>query len=742
MKSLLRFIPVLILLIFCIPMLISAENGVISITVSIPESAKIGESWDNVTPEIALTGTVDDFYSLSVDTDLTKFESSGYIRSTNNVACVVYLRAELNEDYANSEYTPEFPDVYGLDFIINEKWLAFDEMFDCVQHEKYNGFDYIVIYIKEMNISLTGRTTYPITADTTLYRDCCGVNIENTPTEAEAGAKVKLSARLEYKYDFDPNPFELDYFTVNGTRVPDDGSFIMPQQAVTVGAKITDKYVNSKFISEINISLDFKNEDIFYGKKLPTSADLFNALSATSNISGLDISIDEDFVNVDTLVGDNGEYEPWVGNTMLSFHVKAPDGYVFANPYITDYIENDDGTISNPKKEWLDSNMTVKVNGVETHFMVAPNNPYANGYIISEYYCGADYIEIHILWFSRLKINEVDLSNVNADQLVDLSNIEWTYDGYRPTGYYIRTKYYYETDIDTTDNWYYRYTPIIGKSFTMPELEANQTDPVVVAYVIRGAEGMTAQKIETEANDYLNVNTDNADFGDDTVVFISKIREYTEYGDENEDYIRIKEALAELANDSILFDISASSYNQKIQPNGTVLVTFTLPSGYDNDHIAFYYVDEDGNCEKITAQYDTETGICTALLEHFSSYAIVSTKETSTLPSHVIHDLTLIPEKMPTCTENGHCKYYTCSGCDKYFSDAKGENEITDKNSITSGYEAKHNFENGTCKECGAADPDYTPSAPTGDSSMVYVIVTVMMLSAFTAAIVSKKQKR
>ena len=46
------------------------------------------------------------------------------------------------------------------------------------------------------------------------------------------------------------------------------------------------------------------------------------------------------------------------------------------------------------------------------------------------------------------------------------------------------------------------------------------------------------------------------------------------------------------------------------------------------------------------------------------------------------HNLTLVPAKAPTCTEKGNTAYYTCDGCDKWFEDATGSSEITDKTSV------------------------------------------------------------
>ena len=46
------------------------------------------------------------------------------------------------------------------------------------------------------------------------------------------------------------------------------------------------------------------------------------------------------------------------------------------------------------------------------------------------------------------------------------------------------------------------------------------------------------------------------------------------------------------------------------------------------------------------------------------------------------HNLTLVPAKAPTCTEKGNTAYYICDGCDKWFEDATGASEITDKTSV------------------------------------------------------------
>ena len=47
-----------------------------------------------------------------------------------------------------------------------------------------------------------------------------------------------------------------------------------------------------------------------------------------------------------------------------------------------------------------------------------------------------------------------------------------------------------------------------------------------------------------------------------------------------------------------------------------------------------------------------------------------------------VHNLTLVPAKEPNCVEKGNKAYYVCSECGKWFEDATGLVEITDKTSV------------------------------------------------------------
>ncbi|MBQ7645929.1 MAG: Ig-like domain-containing protein, partial [Clostridia bacterium] len=58
------------------------------------------------------------------------------------------------------------------------------------------------------------------------------------------------------------------------------------------------------------------------------------------------------------------------------------------------------------------------------------------------------------------------------------------------------------------------------------------------------------------------------------------------------------------------------------------------------------------------------------------------TKQLNVTVTGHTHDLTLVPAKDPTKTEAGNKAYYTCSECDKWFEDAAGTVEITDKTGV------------------------------------------------------------
>ena len=70
--------------------------------------------------------------------------------------------------------------------------------------------------------------------------------------------------------------------------------------------------------------------------------------------------------------------------------------------------------------------------------------------------------------------------------------------------------------------------------------------------------------------------------------------------------------------------------------------------------------------------------------DHYAEGAVdvkVIVKERDDNEEHT-HNLTLVAAKAATCTTAGNSAYYTCDGCDRWFADATGSVEITDKTSV------------------------------------------------------------
>lgn len=73
------------------------------------------------------------------------------------------------------------------------------------------------------------------------------------------------------------------------------------------------------------------------------------------------------------------------------------------------------------------------------------------------------------------------------------------------------------------------------------------------------------------------------------------------------------------------------------------------------------------------------------------------------------------PKKDATCTAYGTEGYWTCGVCDKVFSDAAGEHEITPEDAVIPA--TGHEFEGGLCSVCGARDTSFSPALVSGDGA-------------------------
>ena len=74
--------------------------------------------------------------------------------------------------------------------------------------------------------------------------------------------------------------------------------------------------------------------------------------------------------------------------------------------------------------------------------------------------------------------------------------------------------------------------------------------------------------------------------------------------------------------------------------------------------------------------------------------------------------------KEATCTEEGYTGDQHCKVC----------GEMLEKGTAIA--KTAHTYENGKCKVCGAADPNYTPNSPqTGDNSHMALWIALLFVS-------------
>ena len=233
----------------------AAKNSV-DITVSIPETVKVGQTWNGIVPDITVDGKVGR-YSLAVgenENDI-RFEGNGYYIgkiSTANVSFCLY-------PVVNEGQMANLPNPMNVSFTVNGQEIPSDRiMMDYGETGSYYRIEYCEVYI-----DLSDRVTYSIATDNVGLPYGCYMDFFSMPTEAEAGANIQFWANFNSSGD----TYSLDYYTLNGEKIINNSYFVMPAQNVILGAKIIDKYDGWQYIPEINITLDFKDKDIKFSIK-------------------------------------------------------------------------------------------------------------------------------------------------------------------------------------------------------------------------------------------------------------------------------------------------------------------------------------------------------------------------------------------------------------------------------------------------------------------------------------------
>ncbi len=366
----------------------------IEITVEVTNAAdfKVGSYKNTATPSFEVT------CSGMLNTDMGRVNVTA--AAENGRAQGTYFNGKFTTDIlvsANSEMgpvmlpMPEQLETQGIKFIVNGTEVE-------PQRIEWREDGYFIRDV-ELTADVSGRTLYDIVIDEDTIPDGCKIYNNIVPgydgndyvfgvTRAEAGAVIPLQF---YPAGHNDDVYSIENYTVNGTELPLEGEyfeptyFTMPEGNVTIGANVTDNYAGAQHIEEIDIIFDIDDEDVFYGRRLPTVEEFMSYVkSIETSIPGVKVSIVD--AEAKCLEGKEG-YLPSVHNFHTVLWLEVEEGYYFGDPRLSrDYTDD----ISNSEFDrFFDTEFDLKVNGVEVAYAYGtePYSPaYCDGVFVGEYY--------------------------------------------------------------------------------------------------------------------------------------------------------------------------------------------------------------------------------------------------------------------------------------------------------------------------------------------------------------------
>lgn len=192
--------------------------------------------------------------------------------------------------------------------------------------------------------------------------------------------------------------------------------------------------------------------------------------------------------------------------------------------------------------------------------------------------------------------------------------------------------------------------------------------------------------------------------------------------------------------DNVTYDLKLySDANEKViskVTDDTFEVSIPIPDSLKGQDLMAYYVDADGKVTKYPANPVGDNAVFET--NHFSIYTIAKAQPDVCTVNGASHKLTAVPAKAATTTAEGNKAYWTCD-CGKWFADANGKTEITDKTSIIIPKLKDTTTESNTTTEAGNKEtPSGTPD--TGDSTNVVLLFGLLLVSA--AVIFPKKKEK
>lgn len=159
--------------------------------------------------------------------------------------------------------------------------------------------------------------------------------------------------------------------------------------------------------------------------------------------------------------------------------------------------------------------------------------------------------------------------------------------------------------------------------------ETYSADSIAKSVVIKEKVIEPIKEEETSTGIKLETTTEIVPEG--TKLVVEKVTEGTNYN-------LVVEALGEDVEKFVAYDITLTSNNAEIQPNGKVKISLPIPEGYDASKILVYRVAEDGTKIKYDTTIEDDYVVIEA--DHFSNYVIAQEKTQEQQPQQPSTDNT------------------------------------------------------------------------------------------------------
>ena len=213
-------------------------------------------------------------------------------------------------------------------------------------------------------------------------------------------------------------------------------------------------------------------------------------------------------------------------------------------------------------------------------------------------------------------------------------------------------------------------------------------------------------------------------------------------GDAYDEIIDVLGVEENITFDLKLYSCSTAEYISSLN-NDKFEVSIPVTTELKGKDLMAYYIGDDGKVTK----YDVEVVDNYAVFEtdHFSIYTIAEAIEDVCDVNGEAHKLTAVVAKDATTTTEGNKAYWTCD-CGKWFADAEGTTEITDKTSVVIPKLKEEDTESSESTDSTEVTEDVTTEEKetdknpiTGDNTNVILLFVLMVASA--VVLVTKREK-